>query len=154
MTGEARPVRPKQARVIQIRVGSEVDVLIRLLLRWFLLATAIGLTAGLLPGVHVEGGLGSLLWIAALFGVINLVVGTILKILTLPLIVLTLGVFAIVINAAMFALTAHWSSALTVDGFGWDVLAALCISVFSLALELALWRLRRPWRQVVPVDPG
>lgn len=129
-------------------------MLIRLLLRWFLLATAIGLTAGLLPGVHIDGGVGSLLWIAALFGLINLIVGTILKVLTIPLIVLTLGLFAIVINAAMFALTAHWSSALTVDGFGWDLLAALCISLFSLAVELALWRLHRPWRQYVPVDPG
>lgn len=129
-------------------------MLIRLLLRWFLLATAIGLTAGLLPGVHIDGGVGSLLWIAALFGVINLIVGTILKILTVPLIVLTLGVFAIVINAAMFALTAHWSSALSVDGFGWDLLAALCISGFSLSVELALWRLHRPWRQLAPADPG
>jgi putative membrane protein len=129
-------------------------VLIRLLLRWFLLASVIGLTAGLLPGVHIDGGVGSLLWIAALFGVINLIVGTILKILTIPLIVVTLGLFALVINAVMFELTAHWSSALSVDDFGWALLAALCISTFSLLLELALWRLRRPWRRVVPADPG
>ena len=112
----------------------------RLLVRWLLLASAIGLTAGLLPGVHVEGGLGSLLWIAALFGVINLVVGTALRILTIPLIVLTLGLFALFINAALFALTARWSDSLAVDGFGWDLLAALCVSVFTVILDFVFWQ--------------
>ncbi|HEU5473513.1 MAG TPA: phage holin family protein [Actinophytocola sp.] len=107
----------------------------RLLLHWVLLAVAIGLVAALLPGVHIHGGLLSLLWIAALFALINVTLGTLLRLLTIPLLLLTLGLFTLVINAVIFALTARWSDALSIDNFWWDLLAALCVTVVTAVLH-------------------
>lgn len=108
----------------------------RLLLRWLLLAVAIGLVAAWLPGVHITGGVLSLLWIAALFALVNVTVGLLVRVLTAPLLLLTLGLFTLVINAAMFALTAWWSDSLEVDGFWSDFLAALCVTLISALLHL------------------
>src|SRR4051812_18321386 len=100
----------------------------RVLLHWVLLAVAIGLAAALLPGVHITGGLLSLLWIAALFALVNVTIGTVIRILTLPLLLITLGLLTIVINAGIFWLTDRWSDSLTVDSFGWDLIAAICVT--------------------------
>jgi uncharacterized membrane protein YvlD (DUF360 family) len=70
-----------------------------------LLAVAIALTAWLLPNVDINGGFFAVLWIAALFGLINAVLGTILRILTLPLTLLTLGLFSLVVNAVLVEIT-------------------------------------------------
>ncbi|HET9138996.1 phage holin family protein [Actinophytocola sp.] len=110
-------------------------MLVRLLLRWLLLAVAIGLVAALLPGMEINGGFGSLLWIALLFAVVNVTIGTLLRILTLPLLLITLGLLTIVINAGMLWLTDRWSDSLTVDNFWWDLLAAVLITVVSAILH-------------------
>jgi putative membrane protein len=106
----------------------------RLLLRWLLLAVAIGLVAALLPGVHITGGLLSLLWIAALFALVNVTIGTVLRILTAPLLLLTLGLLVLVINAGMLWLTDRWSDSLAVDNFWWDLAAALGIALLTTVL--------------------
>jgi putative membrane protein len=106
----------------------------RLLLRWLLLAVAIGLVAALLPGVHITGGLLSLLWIAALFALVNVTIGTVLRILTAPLLLLTLGLLVLVINAGMRWLTDRWSDSLAVDNFWWDLAAALGIALLTTVL--------------------
>ncbi|MFL6141451.1 MAG: phage holin family protein [Labedaea sp.] len=111
-------------------------MLARLLLLWVLLAVAIGLVSALLPGVHIHGGLLSLLWIAALFAIVNVTLGTLLRLLTLPLLLLTLGLFTLVINAGMLWLTDRWSDSLEVENFWWDLLAAVCITVVSGILHL------------------
>ena len=105
----------------------------RLLLRWLVIAVAVYLVTELLPGVTVEGGIGSYLLVAALFGIINAVLGPVLKVLTLPITLITLGLFVLVVNAALFGLTAALTDRLTVDGFGSAVLGALIISVVSWA---------------------
>ena len=71
----------------------------RFLLTWLTLAVAIGLTAWLLPGVDIKGGFGSLLLISAAFGLINAILGTIMKLLTMPITIMTLGLFALVRSA-------------------------------------------------------
>jgi len=111
-------------------------MLIRLLIRLVALALIIGLAAEIVPGMHVHGGFWTLVWLAILFSVVNLVVGTLARVLTLPLIVITLGLFLIIINAAMLALTAGLSSHLDIDNFGSAVLGGLVISFFSWILEL------------------
>ena len=79
--------------------------LARLALRLVILAVIIGIVANIISGIHVTGGFGTLLWIAVLFSLVNLIVGPILTLLSLPLIVLTLGLFLIIINAALLAIT-------------------------------------------------
>jgi putative membrane protein len=110
------------------------------------LAVAIGLTAWLLPGMDVDGGLLVLLGIALVFSLVNVVVGTLLKLLTAPLTVLTLGLFAIVVNAVLLALTAWLLDRLSVDNALTAVVATLLISLFSTVLSLVV--LRRSTGQV------
>jgi putative membrane protein len=98
-------------------------------------ALAIWVAAAIVPGIHVYGGVGTYLWIAVLFGVVNAVVGTILRLLTLPLILLTLGLMSFVITVAMLALTAALSSKLDIDGFWSAVGAAIIVAVVSAIIE-------------------
>jgi putative membrane protein len=114
-----------------------------LLVSWVVLAVAIGLVAGLLPGVHINGGALTLLWVAALYAVVNVTLGSILALLTAPIVLVTLGLFTIVINAAMFALIDSFSDSLDIDGFGWALLAAVCVTLLTIALTLVLRLVRR-----------
>ena len=108
------------------------------LLVWLAVAVAIGLTAWLLPGVEINGGFGSLLVISAVFGFVNAIIGTIVKLLTLPLTVMTLGLFALVVNALMLLITDWWVDRLDVDGFLTALLATVLISLFSTILQIFL----------------
>jgi putative membrane protein len=110
-----------------------------LLISWLLMAAAFAITAWLLSGMEVSGGFFSYLWIALLFGVINAVVGTILRILTLPLTILTLGLFSIVVNAILLEITDALSDSLTIDSFFWTAIwAALILALVSVCLNFAV----------------
>jgi putative membrane protein len=110
----------------------------RLLLRWALLATSIGLTAAIIPGVHLYGGVFTLLWVTALFAVVNAVLGTVLRVLAAPLIVVTLGLFTFVVNASLLQFTSYLSDSFYIAGFGTAIVAAICITVFSTVLHLVV----------------
>ena len=104
-----------------------------------LVAGALGFWAAtsLVSGVVVNGGPWSYLWVAVLFGLINGFIGSLVKLLTLPAILLSLGLFAFVINAAMLMLTARWSDSLDVSNF-WSALAAsLIISIVTTVISRA-----------------
>ncbi len=129
-------------------------MMLRLLIRLLVLAVIIGVVAELVPGIDVHGGFGALLWISVLFALVNAILGPVFKLLSLPLIVLTLGLFLLVVNAALLAITAGLSSHLDVDGFGSAVLGGLLIAVFSWLGELVLptkrsdrWRRQQARRQ-------
>ena len=111
-------------------------MLIRIAIRLVVLAVAIWLTAWLLPGVTVDGGVFTYLWIAVLFAVVNTFLGPILHLLALPITALTLGLFALVVNAALVGITAALSSDFSIDGFFTAVAAALLISIFSWVINL------------------
>jgi putative membrane protein len=111
-------------------------MLIRILLKLLVLAAAIWLTAALLPNVTVTGGFFTYLWIAVLFALVNAFLGPILHLLALPLTILTLGLFALVVNAGLVAITAALSKDFNIDGFWTALLAAICISVFSALLNM------------------
>ncbi len=111
---------------------------LRLILRVVVLAVIIGIVAKIVPGIHVYGGFGTLLWIAILFSLVNLILGPLLKLLSLPLIVLTLGLFLLVINATLLAITAGLSSKLDIDNFGSAVFGGFLIALFSWIAEMAL----------------
>jgi putative membrane protein len=83
------------------------------------------------PGITVNGGVGTYLWVALLFGLINSVFGSIIKVLTFPVSIVTFGLFLFVINAAMLSLTARWSEKLEVTGFWSALFASLIISVIT-----------------------
>lgn len=75
------------------------------------------------------GDFGTWLWIALIFAVVNAVVGPVLRLIGLPFVILTLGLFLLVINAALLGLTAALTDRLTVDGFGAAVLGGLLLAV-------------------------
>ena len=102
-----------------------------------LTAGALGFWAAtsLISGITVNGGAPTYLWVAALFGLVNGLIGSLVKLLTLPAILLSLGLFAFVINAAMLMLTARWSDRLDVNNF-WSALAAsLIISIVTTVIS-------------------
>ncbi|MFX0538645.1 phage holin family protein [Ornithinimicrobium sp. Y1847] len=110
-------------------------------------ALALWVAAAVLPGISF-GGSGTnlaltVLGVAALFGVLNALVKPVLKLLSLPVIVLTLGLFLLIINAAMLSLTSWLSGVLglnfTVDSFFWDaVLGGLIISAVGVVTDMIL----------------
>ena len=115
-----------------------------LLAKWACLAVAVWATTGLLSGVRVDGGAGTYLLIAAVFASVNVVLGTVVRLLTLPLILITLGLFAVVINASMLLVTDWLMDSFDVDGLGTALLAAVCIAVVSAVLELVMEGVARP----------
>jgi putative membrane protein len=115
----------------------------RFLVSWALLAVAVALTAGLLPGVHIHGGLGALLLIALVWGLVDGLLGPIARLLSLPITLMTFGLFALVVNGLLFALTAWITDSLSVDNFGWAVLGAFVLSIVTLVLNWVTARVRR-----------
>jgi putative membrane protein len=120
-------------------------VLAALLIRWALLAVAFAVTSWILTGMEVSGGFWGYVWVSALFGIVNAIIGTILRIFTFPLIVLTLGLFSIIVNALLLSLTDALTDHLTIDEFWWTAIwAAIILSLVSVILDLVLAVLRRP----------
>lgn len=114
------------------------DVLRRILVSWAIIAVALALAAWLVPDVDVKGGFFTLLWVAALFGLVNAILGPILHLISLPLTMITLGLFALVVNGVLLAITAGLSDNLDVGGFFGTVVAALIISVVAAVLGFLL----------------
>ena len=112
-----------------------------LLIVWFVVAAAIGLAAAVVPSVEIDGGLLSLLGLAIVFGLVNALVGTLLRLVSLPLTLMTFGLFGLVINGILLAVTAGLTDVLDVGGFFATVAAAFLISAFSAVLLLLTSRL-------------
>ena len=105
-----------------------------LLLRWLILSVAIMVAAYLFSGIHVNG-FGTALFAALVLGILNAFFRPILFILTLPINVLTLGLFTFVINALLLMMTSGIIGGLVVDGFGSALVGSLIISLVSLLLS-------------------
>jgi putative membrane protein len=106
----------------------------RLLLNWVLSAVAVWIVAQLVPGIHVNGPVAAL--IAALaIGFINATIGALLKILTFPLTLLTLGLFWFVINALMLELASAVVPGFQVRGFFAAFVGAIVLSLVNLLLK-------------------
>lgn len=104
-----------------------------MLVRWLVNALALYLTALLLPGMRLQG-LWSTLLAALILGIVNAVLRPLLIVLTLPLNVLTLGLFTFVVNAALLLLTSALVPGFVIRGFGWAVVGAVVLSVISFVL--------------------
>lgn len=108
---------------------------------WLLLAVSIAVAAALVPSVKIDGGVLGLLGVAFLFGLVNAALGPVLHLVSLPLTVVTFGLFGLVVNGVLLALTAGLSDSLDVGGIVPAIIAAIVISVVSTALLLLAARL-------------
>ncbi|HYF04265.1 MAG TPA: phage holin family protein [Patescibacteria group bacterium] len=101
-----------------------------LLLGWLANAAAVYATAYLVPGIHVNGFVSALI-VALVLGLINITVKPILKLLSTPFILLTLGLFLLVINAVALLLADYFVDGLTIDGFLPAAIGSVVISIVS-----------------------
>jgi putative membrane protein len=109
----------------------------RLILIWLCNALALLAVAYLLPGVHVDG-LGSALIAALVLGFINTLIRPLLILLTLPVTVLTLGLFILVINGLLFWFAGSVLRGFEVSGFWVGMMGALLYSIISYVLSLLI----------------
>ena len=114
----------------------------KLLLRWMINAGAVYAAMWLVDGITAEGNWTVFLWMAVILGLVNALISPIIKILTCPLILLSLGAFTLVINGAMLLLASNLAQGLGVAfyvrDFGTAFVGAIVISVVSFALSMLL----------------
>ncbi len=112
----------------------------KLIVKWLCSAAALLAVAYLYSGVVVASFSGALI-AAAVLGALNTVVRPVLVLLTLPVTLVTLGLFMFVINALMFWAAASLVSGMNVSGFGAALIGSLMYSMLQLAIEFVLERL-------------
>jgi putative membrane protein len=108
----------------------------RLILKLLINAAALWAASEIVGGIDLQGDFWTILLVALVFGLVNTFIKPILKILSLPVIVFTLGLFLLVINAAMLALTAVITDALSIADFWSAVLGAVIITIVSSVLSV------------------
>lgn len=106
-----------------------------LIIRWVLNTLALLLVVKVVPGFTWNQDWISLAIAAAVLGLLNAIVRPILWFITLPITVLTLGLFLLVLNAIMLELTAWLVPGFGIEGFGWAVVGALVLSIVSLVTD-------------------
>jgi putative membrane protein len=110
-------------------------------LRWLINAVALYIAVAFVPGIHSQSAnYLSFIWLALIFGLLNALLRPLLKILTCPLIILTLGVFTLLINTFLFWLAGlvgtNFHVGFTVDGFWPAFLGGLVVTVVSVLLTM------------------
>ena len=114
----------------------------KFVIRWAINAIALFVAIWIVPGINLAGPWVNVLWLALIFGLLNALLRPLLKLLTCPLIILTLGLFTILINTGMLLLTSRIGQAFgfgfTVNGFWTAVLGSLVISAVSIVMSLIL----------------
>jgi putative membrane protein len=112
----------------------------KFIIRWAINAVALYVAVLIVPGIALRGAWTDLLWLALIFGLLNALLRPLIKFLTCPLIILTLGLFTILINTGMLLLTSRIGQSLgfglSVDGFWPAVLGSLVISLVSVIMSL------------------
>src|SRR5262245_65269284 len=107
------------------------------LLHWVINAAALGVAAFLIPGIEVDDA-GGLLLGALIFGFVNALIKPIVQFVTCPLIVVTLGLFTLIINAVMMGITSWFADLFDigfhVDGFAAAFMGAIVVSIVSWVL--------------------
>ncbi len=107
-----------------------------LILRWILMALGIMLVAWLVPGISITGFKAALI-VVVVMALVNALIKPIVSFISLPLNVITLGLFGIVINALLFMLVAKFAPGFEIDGFWSALIGAIAASFFvPLALKL------------------
>jgi putative membrane protein len=106
----------------------------KFLLQWMVGGLAIIITAYLLPGVQIEGFFAALVT-ALILGLINAIIKPVLILFTLPLNILTLGLFTLVINALLIMLAAAIVPGFTVQGFWWALFFGIVLAIVNFVLS-------------------
>ncbi len=106
-----------------------------LLLKWLVMAASIIIAAYFIPGVRV-GSFFSALWVALFLGVVNILVRPVLILITLPINILTLGLFTFVINAVLILLASSVIKGFEVAGFWWALLYSIVLSLINYIVSL------------------
>lgn len=106
----------------------------KILVHWFLSAVAVWLVSEIVPGFNVAS-LGSALIAAVVIGLVNATLGIVLKILTLPLTVMTLGLFWLVINALMLMVASQFVPGFAISGFPAAFFGAIVLCVVNMVLR-------------------
>ena len=115
----------------------------KILARWLLLAAALLLVTALYPAVSVKS-FGAAMLAAFVLGLLNTLVRPVLVLLTLPVTVVTLGLFLFVINALMFWAAASMLDGFNVTGFGAALIGSLIYSLCGLVIDAAVERIFSP----------
>jgi len=114
----------------------------KFILRWMINALALYLAVRIVPGIAYSGEWTGFLWLALIFGLLNALLRPILKFFALPLIVITLGLFTLIINTGLLMLTSfigqNFGIGFTVDGFWQALLGSLVISLVSIVMGVIL----------------
>jgi putative membrane protein len=114
-------------------------VILRLLLVWLINAVALIAVAYLMPSISVSS-FGAALVAALVLGLVNAIVRPVLVLLTLPVTILTLGLFVFVLNGLLFWMVASWLEGFNVGGFWAGVFGAIVFSLVSWALSALVLR--------------
>jgi putative membrane protein len=117
----------------------------KLLLRWIISTVTLLVVAHFVPGFVVNGFVAALL-AALVIGLINATLGSLLKVLTLPLTVLSLGLFLIVINAVLLKVAAYFTPGFTITSWKAAFIGAICVSLVSAFLHWIVGDKRREER--------
>jgi putative membrane protein len=125
----------------------------RFVIRWAINAVALYGAIQLVPGIHAQNtDWGAILGLALIFGLVNALISPILKLLTCPLIILTLGLFTLVINTFIFYLAGQigtwFGIGFEVAGLGTAFLGGLVTSIISIFLTLLLKDEIKPRRRL------
>jgi len=117
-----------------------IKILVNGVALWAAAFLITGITLGP-SGAKLSSELVTILWVAVIFGLLNAVVKPVLKLLSLPVIILTLGLFSLVVNAAMLQLTSWFAGQLSLDfnvaHFFWDaILGSIIITAVSMLLNM------------------
>lgn len=103
----------------------------RLLINWILAALAVWVVSQFVPGFHVRGAAAALI-AALVIGLVNATLGTLLKIVTFPLTIITLGLFWFVINALMLELAAWFVPGFRIDSFKAAFIGGIILSLVNM----------------------
>lgn len=106
----------------------------RILINWFFSAIALLISAWLIPGVYISGFFSALLTVVIL-GAVNSIIRPILILFTLPINILTLGLFTLIINALMVTLTAYLLSGFNIDNFGIAIIFSIILTIITELIE-------------------
>jgi putative membrane protein len=106
----------------------------KIILHWLVSALSIAIAAYLLPGVHLSGVMAALI-LAVVLGIINAFIRPLLILLTLPLSILTLGLFTLVINAVLIMLAAKVVPGVSIDGFLWALAFGVVLALVHAFLK-------------------
>jgi putative membrane protein len=133
-----------QILVLLLAARYRGEPMTKFILRWAINAIALYLAVLILPGIDLRSGIVSIIWLALIFGLVNALFRPLLQFLTCPLIMLTLGLFTVVINTFLF-----WLTSVIGQSFGLDLLISdpvwwnaflggLVVSIVSVVMTLIL----------------